>query len=608
MRGEDVFVALGDVSPDLLEKANADRRVIRTVLRSFGAICACFLIGVSVTFGMTFIPKEYPIEYIYSVSIEEKNVTLEYENIWVYYEKNGSTVRKLVRMPLSAENVFLSWKYLNGIGDDVLLIECKAGYSSLDSANVIMRKIDIDGMSLTFSVSKDLADYGDIEVLLLSLDKTMEEYGRFAYGEDNENSLDDSIGVSHEHEYEYYSRCLCTTTCDHSAFIIYKCKYCSSEKRVDEELLPHTPGEWKVERYAAPDEDGELSLECLKCGKVIETKPLPYTESYGLGYRIDPEAGICTVTSIGECTENNLVIPEQISGYRVTGIGESAFYYNSTLESVVIPDGVESIGEYAFGGCSKLRSITVPGSVKVIPKGAFDGCTSLCEVIMGEGVKRISSNAFEDCTSLESVIFPQSLSNINDYAFWECTSLLSVYIPKNVINIGSCAFWGCDSLESIFVEDDNRFYISAGNCIIESYGGELILGCKNSEIPNDGSVRYIADMAFQGCRGLESIVIPEGVRTIGMASFKGCSSLKSVVLPKSLVSIGIQAFEDCTVLTSVEMHKNVEEILYYAFHNCPITITYHGTVSECDWVEIEIRNLTGKYMFVCTDGTKYRDY
>jgi len=53
----------------------------------------------------------------------------------------------------------------------------------------------------------------------------------------------------------------------------------------------------------------------------------------------------------------------------------------------------------------------------------------------------------------------------------------------------------------------------------------LILGCKNSAIPNDGSVTRIGDFAFKGCTELTSITIPDSVTSIGRSAFIGCPSL-----------------------------------------------------------------------------------
>ena len=55
--------------------------------------------------------------------------------------------------------------------------------------------------------------------------------------------------------------------------------------------------------------------------------------------------------------------------------------------------------------------------------------------------------------------------------------------------------------------------------MIETENKTLIAGCKNSIIPDDGSVTSIGNSAFSGCTGLTSIEIPDSVETIGVSSF-----------------------------------------------------------------------------------------
>ena len=60
-----------------------------------------------------------------------------------------------------------------------------------------------------------------------------------------------------------------------------------------------------------------------------------------------------------------MVIPSSIDGYRVTSIDDRAFE-DTTIKSVVIPDGVKKIGWFAFNGCMELKKITIPSSVTEI--------------------------------------------------------------------------------------------------------------------------------------------------------------------------------------------------------------------------------------------------
>ena len=64
--------------------------------------------------------------------------------------------------------------------------------------------------------------------------------------------------------------------------------------------------------------------------------------------------------------------------------------------------------------------------------------------------------------------------------------------------------------------------------MIETESKTLILGCKNSIIPADGTVTAIGDYAFCDCTGLTSITIPNSVTTIGNRVFYYCAGLTRI--------------------------------------------------------------------------------
>ena len=73
---------------------------------------------------------------------------------------------------------------------------------------------------------------------------------------------------------------------------------------------------------------------------------------------------------------------------------------------------------------------------------------------------------------------------------------------------------------------------------------------------DNGGTKYplktIGGEAFKDCKGIEKIVIPEGVTTIHMRAFSGCSALKSIVIPRTLTTFySNRVFAGCSSLQQI---------------------------------------------------------
>jgi len=234
-------------------------------------------------------------------------------------------------------------------------------------------------------------------------------------------------------------------------------------------------------------------------------------------FAYDTQNGVVTITGyVG--SGGSVTIPASINGLPVTSIGGNAFFSQTNVTALIVPDSVTNIGAVAFLGCRNLS-----------------------HVALGHGV-----------------------SSIGDYAFC-ATDLTGVAIPESVQSIGIEAFQ-CFSLTAISVDPANPFYSSSNGVLFDKaqttlveYPSGLIGGCT---IP-DGVTSIGAD-AFAACTNLTSVTIGNSVTNIGEDAFAG-TALASVTIPSSVVTIGAEAYRFATLLTNVTFGAGVASIGEGAF-------------------------------------------
>ncbi|MDE5602040.1 MAG: leucine-rich repeat domain-containing protein [Clostridia bacterium] len=230
---------------------------------------------------------------------------------------------------------------------------------------------------------------------------------------------------------------------------------------------------------------------------------------------------------------------------------------NDAYYEAVLPEGIEQIGEYAFYYCTCLTAIKIPDSVKIIAPSAFEGCSALTSVTIPNGVTSIGSSAFEGCSALTNITIPDSVTNISDSAFSNCSALANITVSSG-----------------------NTKYHSENNCLIETKSKTLILGCKSSIIPSDGSVTSIGDGAFNTCNELTNIVIPDCVTSIGEFAFYNCHKLTSVSIGNNVTEISTYApFSSCSSLTHITVSSGNTK--YHSVNNCLIETKSKALILGC---------------------------
>ena len=143
----------------------------------------------------------------------------------------------------------------------------------------------------------------------------------------------------------------------------------------------------------------------------------------------------------------------------ISGTGAMADYENasdtpwysvrSSIEHIVVEEGVTSIGANAFRFCAFLQDVTLPEGLTVIGDSAFYS-SGVSAVNFPDSLEEIGASAFAD-TKLTELELPQHLVTIGESAFYACTALEQVTVPESTEYIGSGAFFQCEALDKFTV-------------------------------------------------------------------------------------------------------------------------------------------------------------
>ena len=81
----------------------------------------------------------------------------------------------------------------------------------------------------------------------------------------------------------------------------------------------------------------------------------------------------------GKTGPSVLTTVEFAHGCKLTTIEESAFK-DASIETLVLPDKLQTLGDGAFAGCTSLKSVHIPAGLTSMGYKPFDGCTALTTI------------------------------------------------------------------------------------------------------------------------------------------------------------------------------------------------------------------------------------
>ena len=150
-----------------------------------------------------------------------------------------------------------------------------------------------------------------------------------------------------------------------------------------------------------------------------------------IGY--DPSAFIYLFGSTGVSDNYNTSIKWRVVTCQgdITMIDQGTFCNNTYLQSMILPNSLQTIGNDAFTNCSNLYSITFGSGIKSIGESAFFGC-DFYTVKIPANITTIGSSAFSNCISMEYVYFESNTPpTCGDEIFYNTRALRKIYVPAS---------------------------------------------------------------------------------------------------------------------------------------------------------------------------------
>ena len=264
----------------------------------------------------------------------------------------------------------------------------------------------------------------------------------------------------------------------------------------------------------------------------------------------DSEGNKISSTYLKSTVASNLLLQKTDAANTYVNKKEIKTFLNNFI--ALQKDFLEIIDSDITGDCTwtlyNTGTLTINGNGAMEDYDSSDGLsglspwgTSINKVIIEDGVTSIGKYAFYNCSSLTNITIPNSVTSIDGGAFFNCSSLTSITIPDSVTFIGDSAVYGCDSLKSVYITD------------IVAWCNIVFLGSFYTSPLFNG-----ADLYLNG-ELVTDLIIPNGVTTIKSSAFSGCSSLTSITIGDSVTSIGEYAFYNCDNLTTVNYRGSAED-------------------------------------------------
>lgn len=307
-----------------------------------------------------------------------------------------------------------------------------------------------------------------------------------------------------------------------------------------------------------------------------------------------------------------VTLPESVST-----IGKHAFYRCSSLLKVTVKGNVSLIGKRAFGACPTLLYVDFQGqSMTTTPEsGVFDfdrerlivyaaegstgwtgsvGATGLpdggtwCGKTIAYGppaevktytatfdphggiLSETSRTAYHDAPvgSLPVPVAPEGGWSFSGWysSEFDGTKITASYVVTNDVTFyahwtGNGTYDDGNGTSFGYRLDGNKIYVVNAT----GFSGDIVLPARIHGV----AVHGVAAWAFEACKQLTGVTIPDTMTKIGDGAFAGCTALEYVNFGTNICEIGGMAFYSCRALKMAVLPDSVTNLsAYRSFGDC----------------------------------------
>ncbi len=294
--------------------------------------------------------------------------------------------------------------------------------------------------------------------------------------------------------------------------------------------------------------------------------------------------------------KGNVIIADTVrfrgKTYKITSIGDSAFFGCEKIDTVFFADNIKRIGKNAFS-LTNVQKIIFNTNLQEIETEAFANCNSIDSFFVTKDIKKVGDFAFESSGLQTLIIESEGIESVR--AFNNIPTLQHISIKENVKTLSEYIFDGCDNIQTLiynaesfigfspFENKTSLTHVTIGENVI-SVPENFVYNCMNvTKIELPENVQSLGSMSFSGT-GVSEIVLHNNISQMGIGVFKNCKQLQYVELPENLTVIVDNTFEGCESLHELTIAENLVEIDTAAFKDCkslttfvfPKTLSYIG--------------------------------